>query len=175
MMGWPQIIVLLVAAQRLAELTVARRNTRRLLADGAEEVGAAHYPLFVVLHAGWLAALFLATPPDRPVQIGWLVLFVLLQAGRVWVIASLGRFWTTRIISLPGAPLVRRGPFLWVRHPNYLIVAGELAVLPLALGEPLLAVLFTILNIPLTRHRIRIEEEALAERRPLSPAGSTAP
>jgi methyltransferase len=162
--GWPQVIVLLVAAQRLAELAVAQRNTKRLLAAGAREEGAAHYPLFVLLHAGWLVALFALTPADAPVDAWLLALFVLLQAGRVWVIASLGRYWTTRVVTLPGAPLVRRGPYRWVRHPNYLVVAGELAVLPLAFGEIGLAVLFTLLNVPLTLHRIRVEESALAPR-----------
>lgn len=163
-MGWPQVIVLLVAAQRLAELVLAQRNTRRLLAEGAREEGAAHYPLFVLLHAGWLAALFVWTPADAPVDPWLLALFVLLQGGRVWVIASLGRYWTTRVVTLPGAPLVRRGPYRWVRHPNYLVVAGELAVLPLALGEVGLAVLFSLLNAPLTLHRIRVEDTALAPR-----------
>ncbi|CBS89925.1 isoprenylcysteine carboxyl methyltransferase family protein [Azospirillum lipoferum] len=162
--GWPQVILLAVAAQRLLELVVARRNTARLLAEGAREVGAAHYPLFVVLHAGWLLALFLAVPADVPIN-GWLLaLFLLLQAGRVWVIATLGRFWTTRIITLDGAPLVRRGPFRWVRHPNYLVVAGELAVLPLVFGNVWIAVVATLLNIPLTRRRIQVEEEALSGR-----------
>ncbi|HYG86535.1 MAG TPA: isoprenylcysteine carboxylmethyltransferase family protein [Azospirillum sp.] len=170
-MGWPQVIVLLVAVQRLVELAVARRNTRRLLAEGAREEGAAHYPLFVLLHAGWLVALFALTPPDAAVNPWLLVLFVLLQAGRVWVIASLGRYWTTRVVTLPGAPLVRRGPYRWVRHPNYLVVAGELAVLPLAFGQAELAVLFTLLNVPLTLHRIRVEEAALTPRR-RRPAGT---
>lgn len=162
--GWPQIILAAVAAQRLLELGIARRNTARLLADGAREVGAGHYPLFLALHTGWLLALFLTVPADVPVN-GWLLaLFLLLQAGRVWVIATLGRFWTTRIITLDGAPLVRRGPFRWVRHPNYLVVAGELAVLPLVFGEVWIAVAAALLNIPLTLHRIRVEEQALSGR-----------
>lgn len=167
-MGWPQIIVLLVAAQRLAELAVAQRNTRRLRAEGAREEGARHYPLFVLLHAAWLAALFVLTPADAAVDPWLLAVFVALQAGRVWVIASLGRYWTTRIITLPGAPLVRRGPYRWLRHPNYLVVAGELAALPLAFGQVGLAVLFSLLNLPLTLHRIRMEEAALKPR--LSPS-----
>ena len=173
-MGWPQVIILLVVAQRLAELVLARRNTRRLLAEGAREVGAAHYPLFVALHAGWLAVLFIATPADAPVNVWLLALFILLQVGRVWVIATLGRFWTTRIVTLAGAPLVRRGPFRWVRHPNYLVVAGELAVLPLVFGEWWIAVLATALNVPLTLHRIRVEDAALSGRRPVTSAGSRA-
>ncbi len=172
--GWPQLVLLLVAAQRLGELALARRNTRRLLAAGAREEGAAHYPLFVVLHAGWLAALFAVTPADAPLNGALLALFAALQAGRLWVIASLGPFWTTRVVTLPGAPLVRRGPFRWVRHPNYLIVAAELAVLPLAYGQPWLAVLASLLNLPLTWHRIRVEEVALAGRRAVRPPGSRA-
>jgi methyltransferase len=177
-MGWPQIILLLVAAQRLLELLLARRNTARLLAQGAQEAGAGHYPFFVLLHGGWLITLFAVVPVDARIDPWLLALFVLLQMGRLWVIATLGRFWTTRIITLPGAPLVRRGPFRWVRHPNYLVVAGELAVLPLVFGEVWVAVVFSLLNIPLTLHRIRVEEAALSERARLgeliSPAGNTA-
>lgn len=167
-MEWPQIILLAVAAQRLLELVVARRNTARLLAEGAHEAGAGHYPLFVALHGGWLAALFVSTPADAPVNVPLLALFLLLQAGRVWVIATLGRFWTTRIITLDGAPLVRRGPFRWLRHPNYLVVAGELAVLPLIFGNVQVAVAASLLNIPLTLHRIRVENAALGRRAALS-------
>jgi len=170
--GWPQVIVLLVALQRLGELMLAARNTRRLTAEGAREVGAGHYPLFVLLHGGWLASLFVLTPAGAAVNPWLLALFVALQAGRIWVIASLGRFWTTRILTLPGAPLVRRGPYRWVRHPNYLIVAGELAALPLAFGEVGLALAFSLLNVPLTWHRIRVEEAALAPR--VSPTASRA-
>ncbi|MGQ9367619.1 isoprenylcysteine carboxyl methyltransferase family protein [Azospirillum sp. A39] len=170
--GWAQAVVALVAVQRLGELALARRNTARLLAAGGREEGAAHYPLFVVLHAGWLAALFVAVPADAAPDGRLLALFVLLQAGRLWVVASLGRFWTTRVVTVPGAPLVRRGPYRWMRHPNYLIVAGELAVLPLAFGEPWLALLFSALNLPLTWHRIAVEERALAARREPPPLRS---
>src|SRR6056297_3345717 len=111
--GPPQWIVLAVLAQRLAELVLARRNAARLLAAGGREHGAGHYPLFFAVQGGWLAALFALTPPEAPLQWGWLAAFAALQAGRVWVIASLGRFWTTRIVTVPGAPLVRRGPYRW--------------------------------------------------------------
>ncbi|HYE48144.1 MAG TPA: isoprenylcysteine carboxylmethyltransferase family protein [Azospirillaceae bacterium] len=163
--GIPQIVVLLVALQRLAELAYAARNTRALLARGAVEIGARHYPLFVLLHGGWLAALFLLVPADAPVSWPLVWLFVLLQLGRVWVVATLGPYWTTRIITLPGAPLVRRGPFRLVRHPNYLVVTGEIAVLPLAFGAWELALAFSAANAALLWHRIRVEEGALAPRR----------
>jgi methyltransferase len=159
-----QALVLLVLLQRLAEVAWARRNERRLRAKGGIEVGAGHYPLFFLLHASWLAALALLVPADAPVSWPLLVLFALLQVARLWVIASLGRFWTTRVITLPGVPLVRRGPYRWLRHPNYLIVAGEIAVLPLAFGAWEIALVFSLMNALLLRHRIGIEQQALADR-----------
>jgi methyltransferase len=164
MIGLAQWIVLGVALWRGIELLHANRNTRRLLAQGAREVGARHYPLFVLLHGAWLAALLLFTPPEAPIYWGALGLFLLLQFARVWVIASLGVRWTTRILVLPDAPLVRRGPYRWLRHPNYAIVATEIVVLPLAFGNWALALIFGLLNLFLLRHRIRVEEAALGMR-----------
>jgi methyltransferase len=153
-----------VALQRLAELAYARHNTRILLAEGAYESGAGHYPLLVGLHALWLLSLVLFVPSERAPD--WLLLgaFAVLQGLRVWVLATLGRYWTTRIITLPGAPLVRRGPYRWLRHPNYIVVAGEIAVLPLAFGAWQIAVLFTLANAAVLWIRIRSEERALATR-----------
>lgn len=162
------VVVLLVALQRLAELVYAQRNTRRLLQAGGREVGARHYPLFVLLHGGWLVAHLLLIPADAPANVWLLGLFVLLQLGRIWVIASLGRFWTTRIVTLPEAPLVRRGPYRLLRHPNYAIVIGEIAVLPLAFGAWEIALVFSILNLALLAWRIRVEDATLAERRAVS-------
>jgi methyltransferase len=159
-----QQLVLLVLAQRLAEVAWARRNERRLRAAGAIEVGAGHYPLFFLLHGGWLLALAVLVPADALVSWPLLLLFALLQLARLWVIASLGPFWTTRVLTLPGAPLIRRGPYRWLRHPNYLIVAGEIAVLPLAFGAWEIAVIFSVANAALLAHRIRVEQEALAGR-----------
>ena len=163
--GLPQWIVLAVAVQRIAEMAYARRNTARLLASGGREVGAAHYPLFIALHGSWLAALLVLTPHDAAVA-WWLIgVFCLLQAGRLWVLATLGRYWTTRIITMPDAPLITSGPFRFVRHPNYLIVTGEIAVLPMAFGAWWIALGFSILNAALLAYRIRIEEAAIAPRR----------
>lgn len=167
MSGLPQLVVALVALQRVAEIAHSRRNERRLLAAGGREVGGRHYPLFIVLHGGWLASLFVFTPPDAAVHWPLLALFVVLQVGRIWVIATLGRYWTTRIITLSGTPLVRRGPYRLVRHPNYWIVTLEIAVLPLAFGQWQIALVFTALNLALLRHRVRMEEAALADRRSL--------
>jgi len=155
----------LVALQRLIELARARSNTARLRRRGAVEADAGAYPLYVLLHASWLASLAVfvpaATTPD------WLLLGVLalLQLGRFWVIASLGGYWTTRIISLPDAPLVRTGPYRYFRHPNYLLVVAEIAVLPLAFGAVTIAAIFSALNLMLIARRIRIEERVLAPRR----------
>jgi methyltransferase len=162
------IVVGLVALQRLAELVYAERNTAALKRDGAIEVGRAHYPLIVILHATWLAAIAALAGPQTPINWYLLAAFVVLQGSRVWVLATLGPFWTTRIITKVGAPLVRRGPYRYVRHPNYLIVAGEIAVLPLAFGEIGVAVVFTILNGLVLALRIRQEDLALAPRRALS-------
>ena len=163
--GWPQAIVLLVALQRLVELAIANRNTRRLLEKGGREVGAKHYPFIVALHATWLLALFLLTPGDTTIDLGLLGAFVLLQLARIWVMASLGAFWTTRIVTLPDTPLVRRGPYRFLRHPNYIIVALEIPLLPLAFGNIFLAIFFFIINVLLIGIRVKTEDQALAPRR----------
>lgn len=164
------IVIALVVVQRLAELVYAERNTKNLLARGAVEVGRAHYPLIVLLHAAWLVAIVALLPSDPPLNFILLGAFIVLQALRVWVLATLGPYWTTRIITLPGAPLVRRGPYRLLRHPNYTVVAGEIAVLPLVFGEIWVAVIFTILNALVLAWRIRQENEALALRRTLEPS-----
>ena len=161
-MGLAQIVTLLVALQRLAELGYARRNAGSLLAAGGVEHGAGHYPLFVALHGAWLVALFVLVPADAPANWGLLGLYGLLQLGRLWVIASLGGRWTTRVIVVPGAPLVTRGPYRFLRHPNYLVVALEIPVLPLAFGAWQIALGFGLANLALLAQRIRVEQRALA-------------
>ena len=163
--GPPQWLALAVAVQRLLELAHAKRNDRWLRARGGIEWGAGHYPLFVVLQSAWLAAVFLAIPADASIWWPALAAFAAAQAGRVWVLATLGPYWTTRIISLPGVPLVHGGPYRLVRHPNYVVVAVEVASLPLAFGSPWLAVAFGGAQIVLLAYRIRIEDRALADRR----------
>ena len=150
----------LVTAQRLGELVLARRNTKRLLAQGGEERGAGHYPLMVALHAAWLAGLWWLAW-DRPANLAWLGVYAVLEALRVWTLASLGPRWTTRIIVVPGEALVRRGPYRFVSHPNYLVVAGEIAVLPLVFGLGAYALAFTLLNAAMLWHRVRVEQAAL--------------
>jgi methyltransferase len=165
-------ILALVVVQRLIEIVYAERNTRALLARGAVEVGRSHYPLIVLLHAAWLATIIILLAPDARIHWIPLVFFVVLQLARLWVIASLGPYWTTRIITLQGAPLVRTGPYRFVRHPNYLVVAGEIAMLPLAFGEVWVAVVFTVLNAAMLGWRIHQEDAALSARRATVPANS---
>lgn len=161
----PWTILTLVAVQRLLELVKARRNTMRLLACGGREVAPDHYPYIVGLHAVWLIALVIWTAiyPGRIIG-AWLAVYVMLQAARAWTLMSLGPRFTTRIITLPGAPLVRRGPYRFLRHPNYVVVILEIAVLPLALTAWPLAVVFSILNALVLRVRLRAENAVLAER-----------
>lgn len=158
------LILALVALQRLAELWLAHRNTRWLKARGGIESGARHYPLFVLVHGSWLLAIALTTPADARVNAWLLAAFVLLQLTRVWVLATLGRFWTTRIISVPHAPLVKTGPYRWCSHPNYLIVVGEIALLPLTFGNWPVALVWSVANAVLLAWRIHVESIALAGR-----------
>lgn len=159
-MTFAVVILGFVTLQRLGELVLARRNTAQLLALGGREFGAAHYPLIVALHAAWLAGLWVLAW-DRPVVLAWLGVFVLLQAARVWVIATLGERWTTRIIVLPDAPLIVSGPYRFVSHPNYCVVAAEILVLPLAFGLVWYGLIFSILNGLILWLRIRTEGAAL--------------
>ena len=146
---WDYAIIGLVALERVAELIFARRNQSRLLAAGGHEVGASHYPLIVALHTGWLIAMAAYVAVVRPpLYFVPLAAFIAIQPLRLWVIASLGRFWTTRIITVPGAPLVRRGPYRLMRHPNYAIVIAEIALLPLVFGAWPLTGVFSLLGVP---------------------------
>jgi methyltransferase len=158
------IILLLVTLQRLSELIIAKRNTAGLVAKGAIEHGAAHYPVMVMLHASWLAGLW---------WLGWnaaiiwplMMLYIALQAFRVWILATLGTRWTTRILTVPNETLVAKGPYKYTRHPNYLLVLLEVPLLPLAFGLPWFAMLYGLLNIAMLVWRIRIEDQALKPAR----------
>jgi methyltransferase len=155
------IILALVTLQRAAELVVARRNTRNLLARGAMELASGHYPLVVAVHAGWLISLWVFGR-DQPVNTIALAAYLALQGLRGWVFWTLGARWTTRIIVLPGERLVSTGPYRYLSHPNYAVVVGEIAVLPLVLQLPWIAAIFTILNAGVLAIRIRAENRALA-------------
>ena len=150
-----------LVVQRLVELAISRRHCRQLLAEGGVEFGRGHYPLVVALHVGWLAALLFLVGSSTPVSAPLAFLFGALQIARIWTIATLGRFFTTRIIVLPGVRRVRTGPYRHLEHPLYLIVALELAVVPLMFGAWPIALAATLLNGLLLRHRIGVEDRAL--------------
>ncbi|HTU69169.1 MAG TPA: isoprenylcysteine carboxylmethyltransferase family protein [Candidatus Baltobacteraceae bacterium] len=157
--------LLFVALLRLVELRYAGRNTQRLLAGGGIEVARRQYPWFVALHAAWLLSMAVFIPASAAPSMPLLAVFALAQIARVWVIATLGPYWTTRVITVPGAPLIRRGPYALMRHPNYAIVCVEIAVLPLAFGAWIIALTFSAANAVLIGWRIRCEDAALDERR----------
>jgi methyltransferase len=159
-----EFILALVTLQRAGELAVSRYNTHRLLARGALEIAPGHYPLIVAVHAAWLISLWVFGH-DRPVNVLALLFYFILQGFRWWVMRTLGSRWTTRIIVLPERPLVSAGPYRFLSHPNYAVVAAEIAVLPLVLGLPLLAAIFTILNAAVLAIRIPAENRALAASR----------
>lgn len=156
------VVIGYVIVARMGELLLAHRHTRRLRARGGFEVGRGHYPLIVVLHLAWLACLAILIPTDTPPDQYVLAAFAVVQVGRFWVLRSLGERWTTRIIVVPGDPLVQRGPYRWCRHPNYLVVCAEIALLPLAFGAWQIALLFSFLNAVLLAHRIKTEQRALS-------------
>lgn len=165
MPGYTQLL-LLVAFERLIELNVARRNARWSFARGGEEHGAGHYPAMVLLHAGLLAGCLAEVHyGERPFvpALGWptLVLVLAAQLLRWWCVGTLGPRWNTRVIVVPGLPLVARGPYRLLRHPNYLAVVVEGAALPLVHGAWLTALCFTALNAPLLAVRLRCENAAL--------------
>ena len=163
-MSQAYLVLLFVVAQRLSELVYASRNGSALVARGGIESGRKHYPLIVLLHTLWLAAIAAGLQRDPRIRPAPLALFGALQLLRIWVVGTLGPFWTTRVISVPGEPLVRKGPYRFVRHPNYVIVVGEIALLPLAFGQTRNAIVFSILNALMLGWRIKVENAALAPR-----------
>ncbi|MGF1454635.1 MAG: isoprenylcysteine carboxyl methyltransferase family protein [Alphaproteobacteria bacterium] len=159
--GWGLALLSVVTAQRLIELRIAKHNTERLLAKGAREIGADHYPLMVGFHATWLVLMWIFGWNQGLVAL-WVVVYALLQVFRIWILASLGSRWTTRIIILD-EPLVARGPYKFIKHPNYWLVVAEIATVPLALGLTGLAVLVSIAHAGVLFIRIRAENVGLKE------------
>ena len=152
-----------IIVQRLSELVIAKRNTARLLAKGAYEVGAEHYPVMVAMHSLWIGCL-LVFGFSESISYAWLALFALLQICRVWILGTLGARWTTRVIILP-EPLVVAGPFRYLKHPNYALVVAEIIVAPMVLGLLWVAVLFSFLNAAMLYVRISVGDKALADLR----------
>ncbi|XUY29751.1 isoprenylcysteine carboxyl methyltransferase family protein [Agrobacterium sp. rho-8.1] len=160
-MIWSIALLAAVTLERLGELWLAKRNTEALLARGAVEVASSHYLVIVILHAAWLVGLWLLGWSEQ-LHMGWFAVFVGLQFLRIWTLSTLGRRWTTRIIVVPGEELVRTGPYRFLRHPNYVVVIGEIAVLPLCFGLGLFAVIFSAANALILAVRIRAENRALS-------------
>jgi methyltransferase len=160
---WTNIIILsLVTLQRLAELYIAHRNTKKLIANGGFEIGSNHYPIMVALHTLWLGGLWYLVLYQNPVvSLPWIIAYLVLEAARGWIIAALGSRWTTRIIIVPDETLVAEGPYRFFRHPNYMVVAGEIFILPMAFGLWWYAILFAALNAAMLYWRIKSEDEAL--------------
>lgn len=147
--------------ERLIELPIANRNTKRLLEQGGVEHSPGHYPLIVAVHTGWILAM-VGFGHDNPVNYVWLGVYVVLQALRIYIIGTLGPRWTTRIIVVPGESKVAKGPFAVLPHPNYLLVIAEILVAPLALGLWEVAAIFGALNAAVLTIRISAEEQAWA-------------
>jgi methyltransferase len=167
-LGPPQIGALLVLLQRGLEELYSARNTRRLLAAGATEANPGYYRLIVVAHLSWLAAVFFLMPADAPVLVLPLALYLALQAARYWVIATLGRYWTHRIVTLEGAPLVRSGAYRYFAHPNYAITIAEIVLLPMIFGGWVLGLVIGALYAPILYYKIVLEDRALASRRSIA-------
>jgi len=154
--GSGAILLGYLTVQRLVELWWAKQNEARLMASGGIEFGHSHLPLMILFHAAWMAGLWLLAY-DRPVEPFFLAVFVVLQMARFWVLATLGRRWTIRVIVVPGERLVVRGPYRLLRHPNYAVVTGEIAAVPLALGLSAYALIFSVLNAGVLAIRITAE------------------
>jgi methyltransferase len=173
--GAPQIVGVLLLVQRGLEELYSIRNTRRLLAEGAHEEGADFYPVVAVAHLAWIASIILLIPPHGIVVWPLAALYVLIQVVRYWVIGTLGAFWTHHIITLDRAPLVARGPYRWIRHPNYAVTIAETFLLPLVFGAWPIALIMTAVWVTVLRYKIRLEDAALAKRRPTGDDPLSAP
>jgi methyltransferase len=161
----PQMAALLVLLQRALEELYSQHNTRRLIEQGAHEVGRDFYPVVAAVHLCWIAGLAFLVPQDAPVHAPLFVAFVALQGLRYWIIATLGRYWTHRIITLPGAPIVTQGPYRLLRHPNYAVTLAETLLLPFALGQLALGVIFAVMWGAVLKHKVELEDRALNMRR----------
>ncbi|MCJ7839505.1 hypothetical protein MUB24_01000 [Lederbergia sp. NSJ-179] len=160
-------LISFIAVQRLFELYIARKNEKWMLQKGGMEYGQEHYPYMVMMHISFFISLLVeVTLTDQGQARLWpvfLVVFVLLQMARIWVISTLGKHWNTKIIVLPGADIIKKGPFQYVKHPNYMIVTLELLVVPLMFHAYITAIIFFLLNQWILSIRIAVEEEALRQ------------
>src|SRR5262245_46676858 len=167
-LGPPQLAALLILLQRALEELYSQHNTRRLLRLGGCEVGQDFYPIVATTHLCWIASLALLVPPQAQPYIPLIAAFLALQVMRYWIISTLGGYWTHRILTLPGPPIVTGGPYRFLRHPNYAVTLAETLVLPLAFGEVALAIIFAVLWGAVLQYKIALEDQALAARRALA-------
>jgi methyltransferase len=163
--GAAQIVALLLLLQRGLEELYSARNTTRLIAEGGREAGRDYYPVVAITHLAWIAAIFLLIPSTAAVNWPLAGLYLLLQVARYWIIATLGRYWTHRIITLEHAPVVHGGPYRYLRHPNYVVTIAETFLLPLVFGDAAIAVIFGCVWSAVLYYKIILEDAALAERR----------
>jgi methyltransferase len=161
------LFIAFIILQRLTELAIARKNEKWMKSHGALEFGSGHYPAMVMIHSAFILSMFAEVVFfHRELSAYWpvlLVLFVLTQLMRIWALMSLGPYWNTKIIVLPSAKIVKKGPYRFIKHPNYVIVALELIIIPLMFNAYWTAAIFTILNIVILSVRIPAEEKALAQ------------
>lgn len=161
------LFLCLIVAQRLTELWIARRNEQWMKEKGAREFGQSHYPLMIFIHCGFFIFLVLEVLLLNKQLTGlsyiFFTFFLMAQLVRVWIIATLGKYWNTKIIVLPNASLVAKGPYKYMKHPNYLIVTIEFVLIPLMFHAYYTLILFSLLNMVILRVRIPLEEKVLRE------------
>ncbi|ASN05546.1 isoprenylcysteine carboxyl methyltransferase family protein [Virgibacillus necropolis] len=170
---WIGVILGVVVCQRLIELVIARKNEAWMLRQGGIERGAEHYKWFIMVHVLFFISIFVecfsGNNPVESINYFLFSVFILTQLARIWCITSLGKFWNTKVIILPGATLRTTGPYNYIKHPNYVIVGIELFVIPLLVGAPITAIIFPLLHIfLLIRWRLPVEEKALADIRSMT-------
>jgi methyltransferase len=163
--GWPQIVALIILLQRGLEELYSARNTRALIAEGAREVGRSYYPVVATTHLAWIASLYFVIPADASVFSFLAVVYLALQIVRYWVIGTLGRYWTHRIFTLDNAPIVRRGPYRFIRHPNYAVTIAETFLLPMVFGAVALGLIMGAVWAAVLFYKIILEDEGLSARR----------
>jgi Uncharacterized protein conserved in bacteria len=153
--------MIFVLIQRLIELIYSNYNTKKLLLRGGKEYYKKHYPLFIILHTTWIVSLFIFIPHHVQPNLIFLTLFIILQFLRLWVLISLGKYWTTRIIRVKDTKLVTKGPYKYFKHPNYIIVFFEILILPLVFNSLIISIIFTFFNSLLLFYRIKLENKVL--------------
>jgi methyltransferase len=157
------LVISFVVLLRIQELILSKKNEKWLLENGAVEYGSKHYPFIVALHILFFFSLILeyAAQQHHSLSLPLIIFYFLLLTFKIWIIASLGKFWNTRIYRIPNIPLIKRGPYKYFKHPNYAVVIAEIAVIPMILHLPFTAIVFTLLNLIMLFVRIKEENKVL--------------